>query len=315
MSDKKILITGGCGFIGSNLAEEFSKDSEVTIIDNLSTGKKENIAGLDARFVKGDICNLKFLKKEFKSNDYDYVSHQAALPSVERSVKNPLSSNKANTTGTLNVLIAARDCGVKRVVYASSSSVYGNSKTLPKREDMETNPVSPYAVSKLAGEHYCKSFFEVYGLETVALRYFNVFGPKQNVKSRYAAAIPIFINAVLKGKSPVIFGDGLQTRDFTSVRNVVEANKLACRCKNIGGKVFNIACGRRIKLIEVINKINKILNKNVKPVYFDARLGDVKHSMADITLAKKFLNYSNKNSFEKGLKETMDWFKNHLKEG
>lgn len=306
----KFLVTGGAGFIGSNIVRELIKQNhEVIVIDNLLTGKLENLKDIlkKIKFVKGDIIDLNLLKKEFK--DVDYVLHQAALPSVPHSVEDPITSNQNNINGTLNVLIAARDCGVKRVIYAASSSVYGNAKELPKNEEMNSNPLSPYAITKFCGELYCKVFYDLYGLETVVLRYFNVFGPRQDPNSQYAAVIPRFINLMLKNKRPTIFGDGLQTRDFTYVQNIVEANLLACKAKNVAGKIFNIACEKRISLNQLVEIINKVLKTNIKSIHDKERKGDVKHSLADITKAKKILGYKVNYDFEYGLRKTIEWFR------
>ncbi|ODS40541.1 MAG: Vi polysaccharide biosynthesis protein VipB/TviC, partial [Candidatus Altiarchaeales archaeon WOR_SM1_79] len=248
-----ILITGGAGFIGSNIAHRLLEEYyNVKIIDNFSTGSKKNIENIieKVEFVRGDVRDMKLLKSIMEG--VDYVLHQAAIPSVQRSINDPVSSNDANVNGTLNVLVAAKDTGVKRVVYASSSSVYGDTPTLPKKEDMVPGPKSPYAITKLTAEYYCKIFYEIYGLETVSLRYFNVFGPGQDPKSEYSAVIPKFITALLKDKQPTIYGDGLQTRDFSYIENVVDANILACKAKNASGKIFNIACGERISLNEIV---------------------------------------------------------------
>jgi UDP-glucose 4-epimerase len=304
---KRFVVTGGAGFIGSNIVTDLVKNNnEVTVIDNLLTGKLENLSDVmdEIRFVEGDIQDLNLLKREF--DDIDYVLHQAALPSVPRSVDDPIASNQNNIDGTLNVLIAARDAGVKRVVYASSSSAYGNSPTLPKKEDMKPEPLSPYAVTKLVGEYYCKVFYDLYGLETVSLRYFNVFGPHQDPNSQYAAVIPKFITTMLKGNKPVIFGDGTQSRDFTYVQNNVEANLLACVANRAAGKLFNIACGERITLNDLVDILNHILGTDIESVYTEARQGDVKHSLADINLAKDILGYEPKCSFVEGLKKTVE---------
>jgi len=304
------LITGGAGFIGSNIAHKLLEEGyNVKIIDNFSTGNKKNIEDVVDRieFFEGDIRDIKLLSRIME--DVDYVLHQAAIPSVPRSIKDPVLSNDANVAGTLNVLVAARDIGVKRVVYASSSSVYGDTTTLPKKEDMIPNPKSPYAITKLTGEYYCKVFYEIYGLETVSLRYFNVFGPRQDPKSQYSAVIPRFITAMLNDTRPEIYGDGLQTRDFSYVENVVDANILACKSENVTGGVFNIACGKRINLNDLADILNKILNKNIKPIYAEPRQGDVKHSLADISRAREILGYEPKYDLEKGLRETVGWFK------
>ena len=308
---KKVVVTGGAGFIGSNLAEELVKaNHDVIVLDNLSTGRIENITSLRATeqfsFVTGSITDLSVLKRVFE--DAECVFHQAAIPSVLRSVENPEAINEANVTGTLNVLLAARDCGVKAVIYASSSSVYGDTPTLPKREDMAPHPQSPYAVSKLAGEFYCKVFSEVYGLKTVCLRYFNVYGPKQDPFSEYAAVIPRFITRVLSNQSPIIFGDGTQTRDFTFVRDVARANMLAMD-HNVEG-VFNIACGERISINELATRVMELVGVSLGVVYDVPRLGDIRDSLADILLAREKLDYEPEFDLTRGLKETIQWFQN-----
>ena len=304
----KVVVTGGCGFIGSNIAEELIKKHYVVVIDDLSTGRIENIQSLQDKenfeFVRGNITDLGLLKQIFE--DVDCIFHQAAIPSVQRSVENPLDTNEANIKGTLNVLIAARDCGVKKVVYASSSSVYGDTPELPKKENMKPNPQSPYAVSKLTGEYYCKVFSDIYGIKTICLRYFNVYGPKQNPASEYAAVIPRFINRVLNNQPPIIFGDGNQTRDFTFVKDVVKANILAME-KNVEG-VFNIAYGQQISINELANKIMEIVGVKLNPVYDKPRPGDIRNSLADISLAKQKLGYMPEYSLEKGLEVTIRWF-------
>ena len=304
----KVVVTGGCGFIGSNIAEELIKKHYVVVIDDLSTGRIENIRSLQDKenfeFVRGNITDLGLLKQIFE--DVDCIFHQAAIPSVQRSVENPLDTNEANIKGTLNVLIAARDCGVKKVVYASSSSVYGDTPELPKKENMKPNPQSPYAVSKLTGEYYCKVFSDIYGIKTICLRYFNVYGPKQDPASEYAAVIPRFINRVLNNQPPIIFGDGNQTRDFTFVKDVVKANILAME-KNVEG-VFNIAYGQQISINELANKIMEIVGVKLNPVYDKPRPGDIRNSLADISLAKQKLGYMPEYSLEKGLEVTIRWF-------
>jgi len=305
----KFVVTGGAGFIGSHIVEELVKlGHTVTVIDDLANGKSENIKPFlsQIKFVPGSILDLALLKKEFVN--VDYVLHQAAIPSVPRSIKDPLITNQINIEGTLNVFIAARDCQVKRVVYASSSSVYGDSPTLPKVETMGYNPQSFYASHKMLNEIYGKLFFRLFGLETIGLRYFNVFGPRQDPHSEYAAVIPKFIKLISKGESPTIFGDGETTRDFTYVYNVVQANLLACTAPNIGGEIFNIACGERISLNELIQQINLLLNQNIKPQYADFRAGDIKHSLADISKAKLQLGFQPEINFERGLKETILFF-------
>lgn len=302
----RLIVTGGSGFIGSNLAGELLKKHDVTVIDNLSTGRIENLEYIHDKveFIQGSIINLDFLKKAFENADT--VFHQAAIPSVQRSVVDPIASNEANVEGTLKVLIAARDCNVRKVVYASSSSIYGDTPTLPKREDMKPNPKSPYAISKLAGEYYCRVFSDVYGLKTVCLRYFNVFGPRQNPRSEYAAVIPRFVTRILEGKPPIIYGDGQQSRDFTYVKDVVKANILAMNGETEG--IFNIACGRRISLNELADRIMLIAGNKIDPVYEKPRAGDIKDSLADISAAKKKIGYQPDYDIISGLKETVKWF-------
>ncbi len=310
---KRFAVTGGTGFIGSNIVIELVRNNnEVVVIDNLLTGNFNNLTGVMdmIRFVEGDIQDLDLLKREFI--DIDYVLHQAALPSVPRSVDDPIASNQNNVDGTLNVLVAARDAGVKRVVYAASSSAYGNSPSLTKKEDMKPDPLSPYAITKLVGEQYCKVFYELYGLETVSLRYFNVFGPHQDPNSQYAAVIPKFITAMLNDESPVIFGDGEQSRDFTYIQNNVDANLLACEVAGVAGKMFNIASGKRITLNQLIATLNEIIGKNLEPIYTKPRSGDIMHSLADITLAREILGYKPRYGFEDGLKNTVEWFDNYF---
>jgi UDP-glucose 4-epimerase len=302
----KVAVTGGSGFIGSNLAGELVKNHDVAIIDNLSTGRIENLDYIcdKIEFIQGSVTNLNLLKKAFKGADT--VFHQAAIPSVQRSVDNPIASNKANIDGTLNVLVAAKDCGVRKVVYASSSSVYGDTPTLPKKEEMKPNPKSPYAVSKLAGEYYCRVFSEVYGLKTACLRYFNVYGPRQDPKSQYAAVIPRFVARILAHEPPVIFGDGTQTRDFTFVKDVAHANILAMESNTEG--VFNIACGTRVSLNELAVKIMEITDIKVDLIYDEPRPGDIKDSLADIYSANKMLGYEPRFNLNSGLEETIKWF-------
>ena len=312
ISGKRFIVTGGAGFIGSNIVDRLvAEDNEVVVIDNLLTSKIDNLKDVMSRikFVNGDIQDLDLLAKEF--DGADYVLHQAALASVPRSIDNPIASNQNNIDGTLNVLVAARDAGVKRVVYAASSSAYGNTPTLPKYEGMAPDPLSPYAITKLVGEQYCKVFYDIYGLETVSLRYFNVFGPRQDPNSQYAAVIPKFITAMLNDERPVIFGDGEQSRDFTYVQNNVDANLLACTAANTAGRMFNIACGERITLNQLVEVLNDILGKDIEPVHEDERAGDVKHSLADISLAGDVLGYEPEYDFKEGLLKTVEWFKHH----
>jgi len=311
----KILITGGAGFIGSNLAREcLRRGYQVRIIDNLLTGKLENIKDIRKKvtFVKADINNQKALMKIMKG--VDYVLHEAALASVIRSFKEPQLVNKVNIEGTLNILWAAKQSRVKRVIYAASSSAYGNSKIYPLEENFLPKPISNYGVSKLAGEYYCQAFNYLYGLETICLRYFNVYGPYQDPHSEYAAVIPRFIKAVLNNKPVTIYWDGKQSRDFTYIDNVVEANLKAMQApKNACGKVYNIACGKRISLLEIISQMEKIFKKKIKINFQSARLGDVKHSLADITLARKYLKFIPKFNFNQGLEKTILWYQQQMK--
>ena len=306
------LVTGGAGFIGSNIVYELvARSEDVRVLDNFSTGRRENLAEVmnDIKLIEGDLCDLDACRRAVQG--MDYVLHQGAIPSVQRSVEEPFTSNDANVNGTLNLLIAARDASVRRVVYASSSSVYGDSPTRPKREGMAPQPKSPYAVSKLAAEHYCKVFTEVYGLETVSLRYFNVFGPRQDPTSQYSAVIPLFVKAMLAGEPPVVYGDGLQSRDFTYVSNNVEASLLAATSPGIAGQVFNIACGKRYTLLHLIAMLNAILDTHIEPVFTPPRPGDVKHSLADIRLAQERMGYTVDVDFEAGLEKTVAWYREH----
>jgi len=310
------LVTGGAGFIGSNLCKELlARGHRVKVIDNLSTGKIKNISPFidKIEFIKGDLKLKEDAKKACEG--IDYIFHEAAIPSVRRSVEDPVVTNDANISGTLNLLIAAKEAKVKRVVYAGSSSIYGDSPVLPKKEDMKPDPLSPYAVSKLTGEYYCKVFSSLYGIDTVTLRYFNVFGPNQDPSSLYSGVISIFITKLLEGKNPTIFGDGRQSRDFTFVKNVVEGNILAATVPLAANKIINIACGNRIDLNQLVNSLNEILNSKIKPIYTDSRPGDVKHSQADISLAREILGYSPRFSFKDGLIETVRWYnEEHEKE-
>ncbi len=304
----KYLVTGGAGFIGSNIVEALVRQGEfVRLLDNCSTGKLSNLEGIISQmeFVRGDIRDLSVVREAVKN--VDYVLHQAALSSVAWSIDDPISTNEANITGTLNVLVAAKDAGVKRVVYASSASVYGNSTTLPKREDMPANPISPYAISKYTGEQYCRAFYCLYGLETVVLRYFNVFGPRQSPDSQYAAAIPIFIKSFLTGKPPTIFGDGEQSRDFAFIENVIQANFLACHAEGAGGEVFNIACGKHTTINDLVATVKNLLNSPLEPVYSQARKGDVRYSLADIAKARRVLGYKPEVGLEIGLRKVIEW--------
>jgi len=304
----RYLVTGGAGFIGSHVVDALVARGEgVRVLDNFATGKRDNIAHnvQHIELIEGDLTDLDTVRQAVAG--VDYVLHLGAIPSVPRSVADPLTSNATNVTGTLNVLVAARDAGVKRMVYSSSSSVYGDSPTLPKREDMPTNPLSPYAVSKLAGENYCIAFHKVYELPTVCLRYFNVFGPRQDPKSQYAAVIPKFITRMLQGKPPVIYGDGTQSRDFTYVANVVEANLLACQSERAVGQVMNTALGMRINLLQLVETLNAILGMDLAPELAGPRPGDVKHSQADVACITELLNFHPVVEFEEGLRKTVAW--------
>jgi nucleoside-diphosphate-sugar epimerase len=307
------VVTGGAGFIGSHIAHELLRQKHsVRIIDNFSTGKRANIESIhnDVQIFDLDLADGANLPEVFRG--VDYVIHEAAIPSVPRSIKDPVASHRANVDGTLNVLLAARTAGVKRVVYASSSSLYGDSPTLPKHEEMKPNPLSPYGAQKLFGEIYCQVFWKSYGLETVALRYFNVFGPRQDATSPYSGVLAKFIPAVLQDAQPTIYGDGLHSRDFTYVSNVVDANLLACTVPGIAGDVFNIACGGRITLNSVLQQINTILGKNIEAIYSEPRSGDIVHSQADVSKARKKMGFEVKVSFEEGLRETVNWYRENL---
>jgi nucleoside-diphosphate-sugar epimerase len=301
------LVTGGAGFIGSNLTRALiERGDRVRVFDTLLTGRRENLADLpDVEVVVGDVREGEALRAAMAG--VDRVFHQAALPSVPRSVKDPLASHESNATGTLNVLLAARDLGVKRVVVASSSSVYGDTPTLPKVETMATNPLSPYAVNKLAGEQYAVVFHRLWGVEAVALRYFNVFGPRQDPTSEYAAVIPRFVELMARGECPLIHGDGTQSRDFTYVDNVVQANLLAAEAPGVGGQVFNVACGQRHSLLDLVAALNLILGTSLEPRFDDPARGDVKHSQADVSKAERLLGYRPTTTFEEGLQRTVAW--------
>jgi UDP-glucose 4-epimerase len=306
------LITGIGGFIGSSLARALlSRGEQVRGVDNFATGKRENLEDVLDRidFREADILDLDAMKRACDS--VDYVLHQAAIPSVPKSVLDPLASNQANVDGTVNVLVAARDAKVKRVVYAASSSAYGDTPTLPKHEGMTPNPISPYAVAKLASEHYMISFYRCYGLETVALRYFNIFGPRQDPSSPYSGVLAKFITLMLRGEQPTIFGDGEQSRDFTYIDNAVEANLLACEApaSEAAGKVFNVATGRRITLNETVKMLQGLTSYSGETIYGPERGGDIKHSLADISKAEAHLRYRPKVNFEEGLRRTVDWYR------
>ena len=314
---EKTAITGGAGFIGSNLAEHLlDRDFSVVVIDNLSTGKEQNIAGFAERagsrfqFLQTDINETDQLRRAFSG--VSYVFHLAAIPSVARSINDPAATQSSNINGTLSVLTAARDAGVKRVIAASSSSIYGDDPSLPKKENRIGRCLSPYALSKFVTEEYCRLFYQLYGLETVSLRYFNVFGPRQDPNSDYAAVIPRFSTRLLAGNPPVVYGDGEQTRDFTFVANVVDANWKAATSPCVAGEAFNIGCGAQTSLNQLIQKMNKVLGTQVKPIYESARKGDVRHSLADVSKASGMLGYSPAISLETGLKSVLDYYRNRL---
>ncbi len=309
------LITGVAGFIGSSLAHELVHRGEtVRGFDNFETGKRENLSGLERTIEFREIDLLDSEGVGEMCQGADYVLHQAALASVPRSVADPLKSHQANINGTLNLLLAARDAKVKRVIYAASSSAYGDTPTLPKQESMPPNPISPYAVQKLTGEFYLNSFYSVYGLETVSLRYFNIFGPRQDPTSQYSGVLARFISQMLSGEICTIFGDGEQSRDFTYVENAVNANLLACAApaENVCGKVFNVATGDRYSLNETFRMLAGIIGYSEKPRYAKARTGDVKHSLADISGAKQAFGYEPTVNFEEGLRRTVEWYKHAL---
>lgn len=306
---RKYLVTGGAGFIGSHLVESLVfQQQDVRVLDNFLSGKRENIADFldEIDLIEGDIRDFATCKEALAG--VDFVLHQAALPSVPRSIEDPLLTNEINVAGTLNLLVASKEEKVERFVFASSSSVYGDDPNLPKEEGRVGIPLSPYAASKLAGEKYCQVFSRNYGLDTVCLRYFNIFGPRQDPHSQYSAVIPIFITKISEGVSPTIYGDGEQSRDFTFARNVVEANLLAAEAQDVSGEIFNIACGDRITVNSLFDKIRDFYKKDIDPVYDKPRPGDILHSFADIAKGKKMLKYEPTVSFEAGLEETILWF-------
>ena len=310
---EKFLVTGGAGFIGSNIAAKLvSQGCFVRVVDNLLTGKKSNLAAILDKidFIEADMGDEKVASYAMKG--IDVCLHQGALPSVPRSVDDPAATHKHCVDATFTLLLAARDACIKRFVYASSSSAYGDTPTLPKVESMPPQPLSPYAVGKLAGEYYCSVFYKVFGLETISLRYFNVFGPHQDPTSQYAAAIPAFVTAILEDQPPTVFGDGEQSRDFTYVDNVVEANLLAARVKHTTGEVLNIACGQAVTVNETIDVINELLGKNIEPLYDAPRPGDVRHSLADITLAQQIIGFEPTVPFKQGLQKAIDWYRDNL---
>ena len=310
---EKFLVTGGAGFIGSNICKRLvSEGCFVRVLDNLLTGKKSNLAGIvdKIEFIEADMGDSDVARSAMK--DIDVILHQGALPSVPLSVDNPAATHRHCVDATFTLLLAARDAGVKRFVYAASSSAYGDTPTLPKVETMPTSPLSPYAVAKLVGEYYCSVFYKVFGLETISLRYFNVFGPHQDPTSQYAAAIPAFVTAILKDEPPTVYGDGEQSRDFTYIDNVVHANLLAARTEQTRGDVINIACGRAITVNAIIELINQVVGKEVKPNYADPRPGDVKHSLADITRAQDLIHFDPIVPFDEGLRKAIEWYRDNL---
>lgn len=306
----KYLVTGGAGFIGSNIVHQLvSNGQSVRVLDDFSTGRRENLHEIadNIELFEGDIRDIKTVQNAV--NGMDYVLHLAALPSVPRSVKDPITSNEVNITGTLNVLEASRQANVKKVVSSSSSSVYGDSETLPKNEGMELRPLSPYAVTKLTGEHYCRVYWKLYQLPTVSLRYFNIFGPNQNPDSEYAAVIPKFIKALYNDETPVVFGDGEQSRDFTYIDNAVHANLLAATSKDIVGTEFNVACGSQFTLNQLLDNLRELMNSDKSAKYTEPRPGDILHSYADISKFKK-LGYNPEIDFKNGLQKTIEYFRN-----
>ncbi len=301
------LVTGGAGFIGSHLTEELVRRGHaVRVADSLITGHRRNLDHIPGvEFLEGDLADFPFAQRA--AAGMDYVLHQAAIPSVPRSVADPITSNRANTDATLTMLVAARDAGVRRLIFASSSSEYGDTPTLPKREDMPPNPLSPYALQKVVGTAYCQMFTQLYGFETVAIRYFNVFGPRQDPSSPYSGVISVFATALNEGRRPTIYGDGEQTRDFTYVANVVDGVLRACEAPKAAGEVINVACGTRISLNELLRVMNRIVGTNLEAIYKERRAGDVKDSQADISKAKALLGYTPIVDLEQGLRHTLAW--------
>jgi nucleoside-diphosphate-sugar epimerase len=303
------LVTGGAGFIGSHLCEELARRGDsVRVVDSLITGKRKNLEHVPkVEFIEGDLADVNVARRVV--HGIDFVLHQAAIPSVPRSVEDPITSNRANIDASLNLLVAARDAGVKRVVYAGSSSAYGNSPTMPKVETMPTAPLSPYALQKLVAEQYCQMFTTLYGLETVTIRYFNVFGPRQDPSSPYSGVISLFISALCEGRRPTIYGDGEQTRDFTYVANVVDGVLRACHAKDAAGEVINVATNGRVSLNQLFKSLQGLIGANVEPIYAAPRAGDVRDSQADIGKANRLLGYSPLVTFEQGLQKTVEWYR------
>jgi nucleoside-diphosphate-sugar epimerase len=299
---QKMVVTGGAGFIGSNLARRLAEENEVLVIDDMSVGKKENLAGIDVQILVGSIDDLEMLKNAFQG--VNCIFHLAAIASVQKSIEDPLKTNEINLGGTLNVLVAARDAGARRMIFASSAAVYGDSLELPKREEMVPEPKSPYAITKLAGEHYCRVFNEIYGLETASLRFFNVFGPWQDPNSEYSGVISKFISAAYSGRNPMVFGDGTQTRDFVFVEDVVRACILICRSKVSG--TYNIARGQSTSLNQLLQVIGNVAGNEIQPVYAESRPGDIMHSLADVFRARS-IGFNPETSLKDGLKKTMEW--------
>ncbi len=308
------LVTGGAGFIGSHLAEELARRGHpVRVADSLITGNRANLDRVeDVELLEGDLADPAFARRA--TEGIDYVLHQAAIPSVPRSVKDPIASNRANVDATLNMLVAARDAGVKRLVFAGSSSAYGDTPELPKREDMPSDPLSPYALQKVVGEQYLQMFTRLYGFETVSIRYFNVFGPRQDPSSPYSGVISVFATALIENRSPTIYGDGEQTRDFTYVANVVDGALRACDAPGASGRVINVATGGRISLNQLFQTMRALVGATAEPIYAEARVGDVRHSQADITQARRLLGYEPTVSFEEGLRRTIAWYKGSIVE-
>jgi len=309
----RYLITGGAGFIGSHLVERLVAEGQsVRVLDNFATGKRANLASFADKIelIEGDLRNPDDCRTACEG--IDIVFHEGAVPSVPLSVQDPVTSHEANIDGTFNILMATRDAKCRRLIYAASSSAYGDQPESPKRESAKPSPLSPYAVNKLIGEYYGQAFYQCWGLETIALRYFNVFGPRQDPKSQYAAAIPAFVTAILRGESPIVYGDGEQTRDFTYIENVVHANLLAAQAPRTQGEVINIACGQSITINQIIRQINAVLGKDIEIDYHDERPGDVKHSLADVSLAKQVIGYEPVVTFEEGLRRAIEWYRVHL---
>lgn len=307
------LVTGGAGFIGSHLVHGLvERGHRVRVLDDFSSGKRANLEGVGTRIelIEGTMVDAATCRKSCEG--VRFVLHQGAVPSVPKSIEDPVTSHRANVDGTFNMLLAARDTGVKRFIYAASSSAYGDSAKLPKVETILADPMSPYGAQKLMGEHYCRVFYLCYGLETLSIRYFNVFGPRQDPTSQYAAAIPAFVSAILRDEPPTVYGDGEQSRDFTYIDNVVEANLLAAKAPKTQGEAINVACGERVTVNQIIARINELLGKHVRPNYVDPRPGDIKHSWADISLAERLIGYRPVVTFDEGLRRAIEWYKENL---